>query len=491
MLSAVIGGVSTQTSRGFAYLASLSVFGRFVLFLSQWILALFLSPAELGVLALATTITSVAWTMVGFGVDDALQQRGKAIPFWERTVFILSAVQGTLGMTVLIALAPALAWAMHAPDLPLPIILLAIGMPVAALSMVPGVKIHAALDFKWIAGFGLFDLLATQALTLTFLFAGLGIYSAILPSLITLAARAVLYWNRAKPHLSGKISARSIRVIMARSAPVFGTRLLAAAMNAGDYFVLGLLGSTSAVGYYYFAFRLAAMPVRVLATNIETVLFPGLTQLRHNAAHQTGMALRAACALSHLVTPLCLMQAAIASPLLRLVFGDKWMPSILLIQILSLGLPVEAISAVAHAQLRANGEFARSLRFAVANSAVFFFFVTTGACWDGALGVSIAVAAYYLVTQPILFFLVFKSAQQRTNHVIRIFVAPYVIALASIGSVSAAASIAWPTDSMLMRLATIAFFAPLVHVCLIHMFARSACQDIWHAARRLVTRTEP
>jgi hypothetical protein len=89
-----------------------------------------------------------------------------------------------------------------------------------------------------------------------------------------------------------------------------------------------------------------------------------------------------------------------------------------------------------------------------------------------------------------LFFLVFKSAEQRTNHVIQIFVAPYAIALASIGGVSAAAGFAWPTDSLLMRLATIAFFAPIVHVSLMHVFARSACQDIWHAARRVVTRIE-
>lgn len=103
---------------------------------------------------------------------------------------------------------------------------------------------------------------------------------------------------------------------------------------------------------------------------------------------------------------------------------------------------------------------------------------------DGVLGVSIGVAAYYLTTRPILLFLVFKTADGRTGHFMRIFATPCAIILASIG-------VATSTATLLMRLATIAFFAPVLHVPLMRIFARSAYRDIREATLRIVTRKEP
>ncbi len=61
---------------------------------------------------------------------------------------------------------------------------------------------------------------------------------------------------------------------------MLGTRLIVEAVNQGGYVVLGLMATDTVVGVYFFAFRLAAQPLRMLAGNFGAVLFPAFTQLR-------------------------------------------------------------------------------------------------------------------------------------------------------------------------------------------------------------------
>ena len=98
------------------------------------------------------------------------------------------------------------------------------------------------------------------------------------------------------------------------------------------------------VGAYFFAFRLAIQPVQLLAGNLSNVLFPILAQLRGDPARQGEAALKASRVLSYVVMPYCFLQAAVAKPLLTLVFADKWLAAIPLMQILSIGLAFDAVS---------------------------------------------------------------------------------------------------------------------------------------------------
>ena len=77
--------------------------------------------------------------------------------------------------------------------------------------------------------------------------------------------RVALLWRLAGiAPTSRRISRRWPRLLPSASAAL-GTRLLGTAREYGDYVILGIIGTTLEVGLYFFAFRIAVQPIRVVA----------------------------------------------------------------------------------------------------------------------------------------------------------------------------------------------------------------------------------
>jgi PST family polysaccharide transporter len=295
-------------------------------------------------------------------------------------------------------------------------------------------KIRADLDFRFIAAYTTAELAGLQLLTIALAVLGFGVYSFAIPVPVMALARAVTFWWKARPRL-GRLRFLQLRMIGANSAAAFGTKILTAAVSQGDYFVLGLVASKSVVGAYFFAFRLAIQPVQLLAGNLSNVLFPILAQLRNEPRRQGEAALKASRVLSYVVMPYCFLQAAVARPLLTLVFAEKWQAAIPLVQILSIGLAFDAVSWVAGALLQARGEFRNSFLYSCVFAPIFFGMVTFGALSFSGMGVAIAVSLFYLALAPIYSYRVFRKVGVSPSAVAGIYLAP--VAFAALAAVSA------------------------------------------------------
>jgi PST family polysaccharide transporter len=138
--------------------------------------------------------------------------------------------------------------------------------------------------------------------------------------------------------------------------------------------------------------------------------------------------------LSWIVSPLSYFQIVVAAPLLHFFFGDKWSPSILMIQFLSIGLAVEAIMAVTRAYLSAAGKFDIALKYSLWNGAGFFLSCITGALLGGAEGVALALSLYYIATQPAIFSFLVDHSGHRLRNIFQIFILPTLASAAAFGT---------------------------------------------------------
>jgi O-antigen/teichoic acid export membrane protein len=402
-----IQNLSRTAVAGLGWLLAQSVAVRFIGFGSQIVLAKILVPADFAGLALAGTVTALVGALVNFGVDDVLLQRQKTMNYWITPAFLTSLGLGVASMLLVLAAAPLAAMIYRAPILLWIMPIMAISMPIGALSTVPAVKIRAELNFRLLATYSTIELVVTQTLIVILALKGFGVFSFVLPGPAMAAARAITFWILAKPRLR-RTRRKQLRIMGASGANVFGTRILGAAISQGDYFTLGLLAPKPVVGAYFFAFRLAIQPVQMLAGSLSGVMFPLLAQLRADPDRQREAAINASRVLAFAVMPYCFMQAAVARPLLSLVFGAKWQVSIPLVQILSIGLAFDAVSWIAGALLSARGEFRRSFIYSCIFSPVFFIVVGVGGIVASAIGVATAVSLFYMVISPVYSYVVFS-----------------------------------------------------------------------------------
>jgi O-antigen/teichoic acid export membrane protein len=102
-------------------------------------------------------------------------------------------------------------------------------------------------------------------------------------------------------------------------------------------------------------------------------------------------------------------QAVLVSPVLHLLFDDRWDGSIPLSQLLSIGLAFDAVCWVAGALVNARGEFRKLFVFHLFFAPCFFSLVGLGAWLSHAPGVAMGVVLYYSVYAPCYSYLAMRG----------------------------------------------------------------------------------
>ena len=466
-----------STATGFLWVLFQGLSGRGASFFSLVLLAKLLMPEAFGQIGLAYTVSALVTAVVSFGIDDVLLTRSRHIRLWVAPAFWSSLALATAGMVVMLAVSPVAAWLYHAPGLVGLIAVMAINLPLGAASTVPVTKLRAELAFRYLGTYASLETVGIQLATIACAAAGLGAYSFVLPLPVAAGIKAVIFWRKAPMAIRPGHRLRQYRHLVGSGLMVLSTRLMITLVNQGDYIVLGIMATQSVVGVYFFAFRLAAQPLQMLAGSFGSVLFPAFTQLGHDPGRQMEAALRASRILAYAITPVCFLQAAEAAPLLHLMFGTRWDSAVPLVQILSLGLPGDALAWVAGALLIARGEFKRDMRLVALFTPPFFVCVVLGVWLGGAVGVATGVSLFYALIKPLNSWLVFRRAM-RLADILQIYVLPLALGLVTIGAASGLASLPVFGGDRIVQIALIGVLGPVFYLAGLRAIAPSTLAEM-------------
>ncbi|MBV9251703.1 MAG: oligosaccharide flippase family protein [Acetobacteraceae bacterium] len=399
----------------------------------QLVTASLLSPREFGQIGLAYTVATIGMALVDTGLDQVLVQRQRTVQVWVAPALGLTAVSGILGVFILLVAAPIAAAAYREPAITGLVSILAVALPINAVSTIPSVLLKSAFRFETLAVIASGEILAIQVLTIGLILIGLGVYSFALPVPLLALIRTTVMWRVARPKISGDWQLRRWKYLIGNSVNVSAARLITSAISQGDYTILGLMASSAVVGNYFFAFRLASQPLFMLAGNLSNVLLPTLSSLRGNLNAQAEAALTAAKLLGLIIMPLAFLEAALAEPALHLLFGVKWEAAVPLIQILSVSLAFDSIAWVAGALLLARGNFRATLVYMIAISPFFFVFVAIGGYIGSAIGVACGVGLYYIGLSPVYAYCVFRQHGISPSRLASLYLGPAALAATAIG----------------------------------------------------------
>ncbi|MGB0695894.1 MAG: oligosaccharide flippase family protein [Rhodospirillaceae bacterium] len=142
----------------------------------------------------------------------------------------------------------------------------------------------------------------------------------ILPKLLS-APVWLLSMRRLRPWSPDPRVARApLRPFLRFGGAILGVEIVKAARAQADKLVVGLLLGTEALGVYFFVFNAGLGLATSFSTAFSVVLFPYLCRAADlQAAWRSSLLLALA-----LVTPVVLLQAALAPVYVPLLFGDRW-----------------------------------------------------------------------------------------------------------------------------------------------------------------------
>jgi lipopolysaccharide exporter len=352
-------GIAGRLVKGSIWIASARLIVNGLSALSMIVVAVFLTPADVGLVAIGTTLAMITASVTDLSLSNALVRHPDPTADHFSTAWSLGLLRGLLLFAVMAIAAYPVAQAYDDPRLTLIIVLLGLGVFLNCLNNPRRVVLQRKLVF-WQD----FVLNVSQKL------AG---------AVVSIAVAAIYhsYWALVAGVLVSGLTNMAVSYMAVPFRPRFTLRhwhdllsfsgwlTAATIMNTlnwrFDYLLIGKLLGQDPLGQYTMGSNLAVMPTREAILPLTVTLFPAFSNLAKEPSRLAAAYQRSQAFITALALPAGVGAALIADPLIRLCMGEKWAPAIFVMQALG---PVFAFQTL--------GQFAQPLGMALGHTRLLF-----------------------------------------------------------------------------------------------------------------------
>ena len=307
---------------------------QIVSLLSTLLIARILDPSDFGVMALAGIWVSIIIALSELGLGAAIIQFPDLKKEELNACFWLTLFLSLLCYGVLYSLAPLLGDWFNSPRLPLVLRVIGISFPLVALGMVPESLLRKELLLNRVSQAEIIASLFTIPVMLGLAFYGAGVWALVSGSVLRpLLQSGIVFWYR--PWIPGfNFYTKRLQNILKFSFHTLGSNFLWVAMAQIDVFLLGRMASESSVGVYSIAKELALLPVSKIGVVVNQVSRPMLALLQDDAQKTVSSFLEGIKLVNIITLPVCAGLALIAEDAIQIGLGEKWLPSVPILQAL-------------------------------------------------------------------------------------------------------------------------------------------------------------
>jgi len=310
------------------------------------VVARILSPADYGLMSLASILTGYIEVFSELGLGSAIVQREHITQKEYSSNFWFSLFVGCAFALVAFALSYPTAWIFNEPRV-LPLTqMISVFFVIGAVNTIPLNILMRDLRFKAIGVIQLVSAAMSSAVMLWMALAGFGVSTLIGGTVVLRVSVTVLVFVATKWRPDFHFAWEDVRGFLKFGLNVAGARSLFFVFQKADVFVVGKVLGTEAVGFYAFAMQLASMPTDKIASIINQVSFPVFSRFQNDLAGIQNIYLKASKYLSILVSPLFLAGAVWGDEMIRAVLGETWVPVIFLFRVFCLAQLIVAITIV-------------------------------------------------------------------------------------------------------------------------------------------------
>jgi PST family polysaccharide transporter len=396
------------------------------------LLARLVSPNEFGVVALAGIYIAFGQVFISDTVSEALVQRHLLDRDHLDAAFWMMAALGVLATIAGVSVAPILGM-VFSEQAVVPILqVISLRLMLDSLLTVPNALLLRELDFRSFATRSLFANLAGGAVGVGLALAGGGAWALVCQQLVNAAVTLAVVGLKAGWLPRPRFSLAHARDLIGYSWFSVLSRLGYFLVNNVDRMIIGFLLSSTALGIYSLAKRVTEMMSTSITGVVVAVAHPFFARDQHDVV-RLRTALTAMMDRTVLVAfPAFFGLAGIARDVVPLVFGDKWIGAVPVLQVLSILMALYAVSTLHGALVRAMGRADWWSGFVNLTSALYVVgFVIAGRY--GIVAVAASSLAMFLLVSPLHFWMVVRLLDLRPASYLPIFIAPLAASSAMAG----------------------------------------------------------
>jgi O-antigen/teichoic acid export membrane protein len=323
----VRGGAWTLISQG----------AQFVLgSVSTVVLARLLTPADFGIVAMVTAVTSLGQAFADLGLSEATIQRTEITHEQVSILFWINVAIGFGLMLVTMALAPVLVWFYREPRL------LDIGLVMSVTFLIGGLRVqHTALlkrqmRFLALAIRDVTSFIIGVPVAIILALRGAGYWAIVAFPLVANITQMVLSWLMVRWLPSLPRRAAKVRSLISFGGNVAASYFITNITRSADSILVGWYWGANPLGLYSRAYNLLMLPVRQLNGPVSSVAIPAYSRLQSDPERFARYYLRTANLIMWIGAPIFAFLFVAAKPVITIVLGHQWEQAAPVFQILAI-----------------------------------------------------------------------------------------------------------------------------------------------------------
>lgn len=387
-----------QATAGMFWVGISTAVNNFFNFVIRYILARMLFPADFGLISMAYIAIDFLDMFREMGFSAALIYRKGDVRKAADTTFVLLLVIAVLLFLVLFLSAPVVAGFFRTAELTPVLRVLSLNIVIASLGQVPLSLLAKNLAFRQRL---LPDLVPTVSYGIVAIFCalmGLGVWSLVIARLVDSILTAVLAWVVVpwwRPQL--RFDRQEAGQLFDYGKHILGSSVLIFAITKLDNIFVGRVLGDAQLGHYDFAYNQANLPATQISRIVGQVLFPAYSKIQENLAALRSAFFRTLHYIGLLSIPVAIGMTVFAGPFIYTLYGDKWAPAIVPLQVLGIYGLLRSLAVNMGSVFRAGGKPQWLTSIALLRLAVMGIFLYPAARYFGIVGVSVFSAAVSIV----------------------------------------------------------------------------------------------
>ena len=378
-------------THGVAWMGAIKWITQLFTWVSTLLVARLLSPADYGLIGLASMYLGIVTLLSEFGIGTTIVSMRNLTRDEHSQINTLALLFGVVSFVVSCAAGPVLAWFFDAPQLTLVVIAMGSIFLITGVRVVPQALLQRDMRFKDLAINEGIQSLVLAVGSVLFAMLGFRYWTLVLSAVIGAAfstigvlrlQRLPFQWPQ------WKTLAPAVRF----SRQTIMGRLAWYVYQNADFFVAGKVLGKDALGAYKFGWDLASSPIEKISSLVGRVTPAILSAAQRDKAALRRYLLRITEALALATFPATIGLGLVAEHMVLVVLGEKWRVMIAPLQLLSVAAAIRSVTPILPQILSVIGENRRAMWVNVAGAIVMPITFFIGSRWG-----TIGLAAGWLI----------------------------------------------------------------------------------------------
>ena len=336
--------IQAKTKKGLMFRSIESITMQVTSLLLQIILTRILDQKEFGVVAILTTFTNIANTLINNGLGTAIIQQKNVKQVDICTVFYIEFAMGALSYLAIFFAAPSIAASYNSPEMVTYLRVFSLSLFAIPLTSIQNTVGKYRLDFRPSMIANVCAVAAHAGVGIFMAMRGYGVWSLIISQLATHFVRAFMMCALIRWMPSLKFSFKSLKRMFGYSWKLFAGWMIGTLYQDAFVWIIGRYYNTETTGRYDRGHMIPGMVNKVATQVTSAVMFSSMAKYQDDKAmmrKHTRSLISVSCAI---ILPIMAGLAACSKSLVHVLLTAKWDNAVPVIQIMSIPLALNVIS---------------------------------------------------------------------------------------------------------------------------------------------------